>query len=85
MENPTQARSPEWKGYLHLTVAALTCPCHVPIYLAIFGGTALGAVLQENLLLFILALTGVFALALRKGLQLAKAKGESDTTNTQQG
>ncbi|MGH7253622.1 MAG: broad-spectrum mercury transporter MerE [Nitrospiraceae bacterium] len=84
VDNSTQARSPGWKGYLHMAIAALTCPCHVPIYLAILGGTALGAFLQENLLLFILALTGIFVVALRRGLQLSRAKGKADTTNTQQ-
>ena len=67
-----------------MAIAALTCPCHVPICLAILGGTALGAFLQENLLLFILALTGIFVVALRRGLQLSRAKGEADTSNTQQ-
>ena len=60
------------RGYLHLAIAALTCPCHVPIYLAIFGGTALGALLRENLLLFILGLTGVFLITLRRGLKLVQ-------------
>ncbi|MGH7430584.1 MAG: hypothetical protein ACREI5_02020, partial [Candidatus Methylomirabilales bacterium] len=72
------------RGYFHLILAAVTCPCHVPIYLAILGGTALGAFLQENLLLFILALTGIFVVALRRDLQLSRAKGKADTTNTQQ-
>jgi len=60
------------KGYLHLTVAALTCPCHVPIYLAIFGGTAVGAFLRENLSLFLLGLTGIFLITVVKGLKLVK-------------
>jgi mercuric ion transport protein len=60
------------KRYLYFSVAALTCPCHVPIYLAIFGGTALGAFLSENLLLFILGLTGVFLVTLSRGLRLIK-------------
>ena len=60
------------RGYFHLAIAALTCPCHVPIYLAIFGGTALGALLRENLLLFILGLTGVFLITLRRGLKLVQ-------------
>jgi hypothetical protein len=44
----------------------------VPIYLAIFGGTALGGFLRENLLLFVLGLTGIFLLTLLKGLKLVK-------------
>ena len=81
----TQPRPPGGKRYLHLVIAALTCPCHVPIYLAIFGGTALGAFLQENLLLFILALTVIFFLALGKGLRLGKLREKSDRSNVKQG
>ena len=72
MDQLTHTRSPKPKGYLHLTIAAVTCPCHVPIYLAIFGGTALGGVLRENLLLFILGLTGIFLVTLWRGLKLVK-------------
>jgi mercuric ion transport protein len=53
----------------------VTCPCHVPIYLAIFGGTALGGCLRENLSLFLLGLTGIFLLSLSKGLKLIKVNG----------
>lgn len=67
------------KGYLHLTVAAITCPCHVPIYLVISGGTALGAFLNENLLLLVLWLTVIFLLTLSKGLRLVKTeRGQGD-------
>lgn len=76
MDELTHAPSPKTKGYFHLTLAAITCPCHVPIYLVIFGGTALGAFLSENLLLFILGLTLVFFLTLSKGLKLIKVNGE---------
>lgn len=60
------------RGYLHLAIAALTCPCHVPIYLAIFGATALGGFLRETLYLFILGLTGVFLVTLSRGFKLIK-------------
>ncbi len=73
MDELTHAPSPKSKGYFHLTLAAITCPCHVPIFLAIFGGTALGGVLRENLLVFILGLTGIFLLTLFKGLKLIDA------------
>lgn len=62
---------PKRKEYLHLAVAGMTCPCHVPIYLAIFGGTALGAYLRDSPLLFVLGLTGIFLLILSKGLRLS--------------
>ncbi|MFQ5658220.1 MAG: hypothetical protein ACE5G5_11810, partial [Candidatus Methylomirabilales bacterium] len=37
MDKLTHAPSPKIKGYFHLTMAALTCPCHVPVYLVFFG------------------------------------------------
>lgn len=75
MGTSTQPRPPGGKEYLHLVIAALTCPCHVPIYLAILSGTALGGLLQENLLLFILSLTGIFLVTLLRGLRLLKGRG----------
>ena len=84
MGTSTQPRPPGGKGYLHLAIAAVTCPCHIPIYLAILGGTAVGALLQENLLLFILALTVIFFLALRKGLKLAKLREKPDRSNVKE-
>ena len=37
-------------GYLLALLAFLTCPCHLPIWLMLFGGSAFGAVLNENLM-----------------------------------
>jgi len=67
------ARSRKRKGYLHLAMAALTYPCNGLIFLAIFGGTALGAFLNVNLSLFLLGLTGIFLLTLFRGLRLIDA------------
>lgn len=61
---------------LYFSIAAITCPCHAPIYLLIFGGTALGGFLKENLYLFILGLTGVFLITLSRGLKLIKKSGK---------
>lgn len=70
------------KKNLYFAIAALTCPCHVPIYLAIFGGTAIGAFLSENLWLFILGLTGVFLVTLSRGLKLIKKGGRDFSSPT---
>jgi len=58
------------KGYINLAIAALTCPCHLPIYLVIFGGTALGVFLRNNILLLIFGLAAIFLLTLTRGLKL---------------
>ncbi|MBI3127683.1 MAG: mercury resistance protein [Candidatus Tectomicrobia bacterium] len=35
-------------GKIMLGVAFLTCPCHLPIYLVLLGGTALGAAVSGS-------------------------------------
>jgi len=35
------------KGYVNLVIAGITCPCHLPIILAVLGGTAFGAFLRN--------------------------------------
>ncbi len=68
------------KGYVNLAIAGLTCPCHLPIILAVLGGTAFGAFLRNNILLLILTLTAIFLFTLFKGLKLinqTKERSES--------
>ena len=60
-------------GKILLGTAALTCPCHIPIYLILFGGTALGGYLAENMGLAIAALSVYFFFALFAGLRMLKA------------
>lgn len=38
----------------------LTCPCHLPLVVALLGGTVAGGVIAENMSLAVLALTAVF-------------------------
>ncbi|MFQ5851897.1 MAG: mercury resistance protein [Candidatus Binatia bacterium] len=64
------------KGYVNLAIAALTCPCHVPIYLLILGGTAFGVFLRDNVLLLILGLTVIFLPTLFRGLKLVNEEKE---------
>ena len=72
MNNQQQKR----KGYINLSIAALTCPCHVIILLAILGGTALGVFLRDNILLIIPGLTAIFLFTLTRGLKLVKEEEE---------
>ncbi|MCI0371191.1 MAG: mercury resistance protein [candidate division NC10 bacterium] len=58
------------KGYALLVTAALACPCHLPIFLALLAGTTLGAVLQQNLALVLVGLTVYFIFALVQGLKM---------------
>ena len=79
MNNQPQKR----KGYFNLSIVALTCPCHVPIFLAILGGTALGVFLRDNILLIILGLTAIFLFTLTRGLKLVnKDKEQKENSNS---
>jgi mercuric ion transport protein len=68
------------KGYWLLVTAALTCPCHLPIFLALLAGTTLGAVLRQNVGLVLLGLTVYFVFALMQGLKmLDRQRGRRET------
>ncbi len=76
MDKPPQ----KLKGYVNLVIAGLTCPCHVPIIIAVLGGTAFGAFLRNNIILLILTLTTIFVFTLFKGLKFinqTKERSES--------
>lgn len=62
-------------GKFLLGAAFFTCPCHLPIYIILFGGTALGGYLSENIVLAAGALTAVFLFSLLTGWKMVKARG----------
>ncbi len=62
-------------GKALLAVAFFTCPCHLPIYIVLFGGTALGGYFAENKGLSLVALTVVFIFTLLSGWRMLKARG----------
>ena len=59
-------------GKFLLGTAALTCPCHLPIFLILFGGTAFGAYLSDNLFVVGGILVVYFLFALIVGLKMAR-------------
>lgn len=58
-----------WRGYAWGFLAALTCPCHLPVLALLLSGTALGALITQHMALAVMvgvALFGTFAaLAMR--------------------
>ncbi len=61
-----------FKAYLLLGLAAVTCPCHLPLLLAILAGTALAGALSQYLGLAFLALSVIFVPSLFLGLKALK-------------
>ncbi len=65
-----------FKRAASFVIAGLTCPCHLPIYLALLGGTALGGVIRENTGLVVLGLTGAFLASLLYAVAAGKRRSE---------
>jgi mercuric ion transport protein len=64
----------DWlKGLGMLALAAVACPCHLPILLALLGGTTIGAVLTANLLPVFVVLGVIFVGALALGLLMLES------------
>ncbi len=70
MSKPAPPRSV--KGYLLLGLAFVTCPCHLPILLAILAGTGLAGALSEYVGLAFLLLSVVFVASLWLGLRAVR-------------
>lgn len=56
-------------AYLFTALALVTCPCHLPIWLALLAGTTAGGYLSEHWGIAALALTGLFVLSLTRVLR----------------
>jgi mercuric ion transport protein len=62
-------RSTSLTGYLLLGLAVVTCPCHLPILLALLAGTGLAGVLSQHVALVFGGLALTFAVSLLLGLR----------------
>lgn len=56
-------------AYLFAALALATCPCHLPILLALLAGTTAGAYLSEHWGIAALALTALFVLSVTRALR----------------
>lgn len=48
-------------GYLFAALTVVTCPCHLPILLALLAGTAAGTLLSEYAITAVVILSLLFA------------------------
>jgi mercuric ion transport protein len=60
------------KGYLLLGLAFVTCPCHLPLLLAILAGTGLAGALSQYFGMAFVALSVIFLVSLVLGLKAVK-------------
>ncbi|MDA0999035.1 MAG: mercury resistance protein [bacterium] len=63
-------------GKILLGVAFVTCPCHLPVYLLLFGGTALGTYLAQYQGRALILLALLFSLSLVSGWRLGRMDKE---------
>lgn len=75
-QRPGTAPPRSLKGYLLLGLAFLTCPCHVPILLAVLAGTGLASILSQYLGVAVVTLTVIFIGSLVLGLRALKPSAE---------
>jgi len=57
------------KGYVLVGLAFVTCPCHLPLLLAVLAGTGLAGALSQHFGLAFVALSVIFAGSLFWGLK----------------
>ncbi|ANY88331.1 MULTISPECIES: broad-spectrum mercury transporter MerE [Pseudomonas] len=72
MRNADQAESTKVsrsRAYTWGVLAALTCPCHLPVLALLLSGTAAGAFVSEHMGVAVLALAVLFCLFLRAALR----------------
>lgn len=57
------------RGYAWSVLAALTCPCHLPVLALLLSGTAVGALITQNMAVTVMVGVALFvtfvALAMR--------------------
>ncbi|QPQ89172.1 broad-spectrum mercury transporter MerE (plasmid) [Burkholderia gladioli] len=72
MRDPTAPglpRGARWRAWLWGALAALTCPCHLPVVLLALSGTAAGALVSQHKGIAVVVLLALFALSLTRALR----------------
>ncbi|MBI2155088.1 MAG: mercury resistance protein [Candidatus Rokubacteria bacterium] len=77
MTPPPRPRSV--KGYLLLGLAFITCPCHLPLLLAVLAGTGLAGALSQYFGVAFVALSLIFLASLVLGLKAVKGSQQGRT------
>ena len=70
---PTETPKP-FTGYLWGALAALTCPCHLPVLAIVLAGTTAGAFLGKYWGIAAFGLTGLFVLSLARAMRAFKGR-----------
>ncbi|MGU2420655.1 broad-spectrum mercury transporter MerE [Burkholderia cenocepacia] len=63
------SRGTRWRAWLWGGLAALSCPCHLPIVLLALSGTAAGALVSQHTGTAVVVLLASFVLSLARALR----------------
>lgn len=66
---PGLSRGTRWRAWLWGALAALTCPCHLPIVLLALSGTAAGVLVGQHKGIAVVVLLALFVLSLARALR----------------
>ena len=73
-EEAKPATGLRWRGYTWGVLAALTCPCHLPVLALILSGTTAGAVVSAHTGVAALVLAVLFALFVAAALRAFRGR-----------
>lgn len=77
---PVGIRAVMWRGF-----TVITCPCCIPIWLAVLSGTTVGALLSKNLFVTVVLFLALFALCFWKAIRSYDPQPESTVHIDHQG
>jgi mercuric ion transport protein len=73
---PEDAKRVIRRGKIWVALSFIFCPCHLPVTLTLLtlllGGTALGAVLRDNIVLAGIIITATWGIGTWRGMQLIR-------------
>ena len=66
------------RGYLYALLALVTCPCHLPLFVLLFSGSAVGALLNEHFTVAVTIFSLLFIFSLVAAVRVLRARQVED-------
>jgi len=66
------------RGHVYAILALVTCPCHLPIFAVLLSGSAVGAFLNDHLIMAITIFSLLFVCSLVAAIRALRVKQARD-------